>query len=800
LESTTDELARGTLFAGRYEIIEELGAGGMGRVYRAHDTKLNEEVALKLIKPEIAADKRTVERFRNEIKNARKISHPNVCRTHDLGEEGKALYLTMEYIRGEDLRSLIHRMKVLAVGSAVSVGRQIATGLAEAHKQGIVHRDLKPGNVMIDKDGQAKIMDFGIARSVVGGGITGEGAIIGTPEYMSPEQVEGKPADARADIYGLGIILFEMVTGRPPFEGETAFSIANKHKSEPAPDPRMLNPQIPEDLSRLILRCLEKERGSRYQATEELLADLGRIEASLPAPERVTTPRPSTKPKPPASKTITVKITPRKLLIPAASVALAIAAVLIWHPWSKTGTSIEGLNNENSIAVLPFTDLSPKKDQAAICEGIAETLHNSLANVKNLQVRGRYSSFQFDSRRDDPREIGRKLNVKNLLAGSYQLQGNRMRVTVQLINTADGSSLWSDKRDGESGDIFDIEDMIVSMTLAKLNVALSDSDKSNVGKRYTNNKEAYDLYLEGNYFARRLLPDTHKKAISLLLEAIKKDPAYVLPYIALAKCYKDIYIAYAKGSKADAYRLSQAALTKAFDTGEEIGEAYAIRASLKFEFENDPAGAEIDYQRALQLSPRNPVILEDHVWYLYATNRFDAAETEMKFLIELEPLSPGGYTWLAMGYYYSGRIDDALENFNKALDLDPEFPVAIVFRIATLFALGDYSKVPESIDRLKNTNPEGYIFNLTILEALTGKRDEAAKRKEANKEVFRDPILAAAYYAAIGDRDQLLSSLARFSKEATPSNRVQFLWPLFNKYRSDPEFIELMRKSGLEVK
>ncbi|MEW5902191.1 MAG: serine/threonine-protein kinase, partial [Acidobacteriota bacterium] len=208
METTTDELRRGTLFAGRYEIIEELGAGGMGRVYRAYDKKIEEELALKLIRPEIAAEKRTVERFRNEIKTARKISHKNVCRTHDLHEEGKTLFITMEYVRGEDLKSVIRRMRILAPGTAVSIARQVAEGLGEAHRLGVVHRDLKPGNIMIDKDGNAKIMDFGIARSLAGVGTTAEGAIIGTPEYMSPEQVEGKPADQRADIYTLGVILF----------------------------------------------------------------------------------------------------------------------------------------------------------------------------------------------------------------------------------------------------------------------------------------------------------------------------------------------------------------------------------------------------------------------------------------------------------------------------------------------------------------------------------------------------------------------------------------------------------------
>jgi serine/threonine-protein kinase len=276
------ELVPGELFAGRYQVIEDLGQGGMGRVYKVYDTEVREKLALKLLNPDIASDERTIERFRTELRLARTISHRNICRMHDLGRDGSTYFITMEYVPGEDLKSLIHRIGALPVGKAVSIARQVCEGLEEAHRVGVVHRDLKPQNIMIDREGNARIMDFGIARSVKGKGITGAHVLIGTPEYMSPEQVDGREAGPRSDLYSLGIVLFEMLTGRRPFEGETTLSIAVKQKSDAPPDPRTLNPQIPEALARLVLQCLEKAPEKRPAGAAGLSAGLAGIESALP--------------------------------------------------------------------------------------------------------------------------------------------------------------------------------------------------------------------------------------------------------------------------------------------------------------------------------------------------------------------------------------------------------------------------------------------------------------------------------------------------------------------------------------
>lgn len=471
METPIEELTRGSVFANRYEIIEELGKGGMGKVYRVEDTKIKEEVALKLIKPEIASDKKTIERFRNELKIARKIRHKNVCAMFDLGEERGTHYITMEYVPGGDLKKLIRRTKLLTAGTAISIAKQICIGLVEAHSLGIIHRDLKPSNIMIDDNGNARIMDFGIAKPLKGKGITGSGVMIGTPEYMSPEQIEGKELDQRSDIYSLGIILYEIVTGRVPFKGDTPFTVGVKHKSEMPQDPKEFNAQIPDDLSRVILRCLEKDKNKRCQSVDEVLSELVNIEKEIPATDSVVPKR-----RPITSREITIRFGLKKLYIPVlVVVALVISAILIWQFLHKKETVPFG-SDKPSIAVLPFEDLSPKKDQEYLCDGMTDEIIVKLSRLQGWKVMNMTTVMTYKNSVKDVKEIGRELNVSTILEGRVRKEKDDIRVTAQLVNIEDGFQLWTETYEKRLEGVFSIQSDIAEKIAEALEAKLSPEE------------------------------------------------------------------------------------------------------------------------------------------------------------------------------------------------------------------------------------------------------------------------------------------------------------------------------------
>ncbi len=790
LEAAKEELTRGTTFAERYEIIEELGKGGMGKVYRVFDKKIEGEVALKLVKPEIAAEKRTIERFRNELKTAREIAHRNVCRMYDLNEEKGTYYITMEYVPGEDLKSSIRRFGQIPVGKTISIAKQVCEGLSEAHRLGVVHRDLKPNNIMIDKEGNARIMDFGIARSIKGKGITGAGVMIGTPEYMSPEQVEGKDVDQRSDIYSLGIILYEMSTGRVPFEGDTPFTVGIKQKSEIPKDPKEINAQIPDDLSLLILRCLEKDKEKRYQSAGEVSSELERIERGIPSTERV-----STKRKPITSKEITVTFGLRKLLIPALVViAIAIIGIIIWQVLpQKEPDAVQ--TDKSSIAVLPFEDLSVHKDQEILCEGMTDEIIVKLTSLQGWKVINRNSAMQYKNADKDIKKIGQELDVAAVLLGTVQKEEENIRVYAQLVNADDRSILWSDTYNQKKEKILDIQSSIAEKIARALQRKLSPEEKEGLERKPTENLEAYNLYMQGRFFWNKRTPESMKKAVKYFEQAIEKDPTYALAYTGLADAYSTLF-GWEVLPPLEALPKAKTAAIKAIEIDDTLAEAHTSLATIKECYDWDWLGAEAEFKRALELNSNYAVARYWYAQFLAETGRFDEAITEIERAQELDPLSLIIGSLKGFIFYWAGEYDQGIEQYQKTLEMYPDFHGAHGYLGLIYLEKGMYG------DALKEFKKADSRALIGITYAKMNRMAEAQRVldsliEQSKREYFPKSKIALLLFA-LGQNDQGFEWLEKAYEERDGGFLELKVSPLYDSVRSDPRFKPLLKKTGLE--
>jgi len=787
IEAPREELATGSTFDRRYQIIEELGKGGMGRVYKALDTEIKENIALKLLKPEIAADEKTIERFRNELKFARKIRHKNVCQMYDLNKKEEIHYITMEYVPGEDLKSFMKRSKQLSILTAVSLAKQVCEGLVEAHRLGVVHRDLKPQNIMVDREGNVRIMDFGIARMMKDSALTEEGAIIGTPDYMSPEQVDGKEADQRADLYSLGVIIFEMVTGRVPFKDDSAMSVALKHKTEIPVNPKELNAQVPESLSRLILRCMEKNKEKRYQRAEDVLSDLVTIEKEIKGETRTTR--------------------ERKTDIPLT----------------------DEREFHNSIAVLPFKDMSPQKDQDYFCEGLAEELINALTKVRGLKVAARTSSFSFKGKDVDIREIGRILNVGTVLEGSVQKSGNRLRITTQLINVSDGYHLWSERFDRTMDNIFAIQDEISMAVVDRLKGEVLEEDREKITKRHTANKDALNLFLKGRYFFNRRYQGDMIKAVDFYQRAIDKDLDYALPYVGIADVF-NILGQWAYIHPKDAYTRSKAMLQKVMEIDSSLSEAYSSLAFMTMGYEWDFPAAKKYLLRSIELNPQNALA---HGWYAEMSATFGRKEDAVaaaKKAIECDPLFSLIHSLLGVVLGVTGEVEAGREQIEKAISMDPDQPMPYLFqgmvylikpsvpekaieylqkpaRLGMNLAMGwlgaayalagqgdDAQKILEKLDRIEQERYISPIKKVGIYMKPGLKHFRFMKRK------YVTPLTRCVVYLALNRQEEALEWLEKSEQERDyffPAvvmlmDRFDFAWR--EEIKINPRFKALQRK------
>jgi tetratricopeptide (TPR) repeat protein/tRNA A-37 threonylcarbamoyl transferase component Bud32 len=730
LQTPLGELTTGSTFAGRYQVIEELGHGGMGRVYKVFDTEIKEKIALKLLRPEIAVDKGTIERFSDELKLARKISHRNVCRMFDLGRAEGTTFISMEYVPGEDLKKFIRKSGQLGAGRAVSIARQICEGLAEAHRLGVIHRDLKPQNIMVDEDGNARIMDFGIARSIGNRGRTGAGVMIGTPEYMSPEQVEGTGADRRSDVYSLGVILYEMLTGRVPFEGDTPFVIGVKHKSEPPRDPHDLNPGIPPDLGRLVLRCLEKDREKRYSSAEELCYDLGRIEQGLPTTERAAAKR-----APLTSREITVKIGLKKLLGPAvATAALIIAALAVWKLALK-GPLPLGPGQKRSVAVVSFENLTGDPGLDDLRKAIPNLL------ITSLEQTGHFDVATWERMRDILRQMGqgdadiigrdagfalcRQDGIEAIVLGTFTRAGNMFATDVKVLDVRTKALLKSASSRGEG------VDSILKTQIDALSREVSAGLGPGSGKAVaaapvaevtTASMDAYHYYLRGNEEIERY---DYPEALDSFKKAVAIDPGFAAAYQCLARAHDLMFESRAAGEalekamtlagkatekerlyiEADHAAFIEKDEPKSIRLFKQLIDRYPkekkARLALANTYGYDDAGKAIaELNEALAIDPGYAEAYQSLGLYYRYRGDFDKALEVFDKYSAVSPDQSSPLDNLANLHFREGRLDEAVAGFQKALSIRPTF-IWSTMALHYISALNqDYSEAFRLLDRL----------------------------------------------------------------------------------------------------
>jgi serine/threonine protein kinase/Tfp pilus assembly protein PilF len=769
---------------GRYRIIASLGSGGMGEVYLAEDTQLGRKIALKTLPAHFTIDDERVRRFQLEARAASALNHPNIITIYEIGQIDSHPFIVTEFIEGETLRQHMAKRQ-MTISEALDVAMQLASALATAHQAGIVHRDIKPENIMVRADGIAKVLDFGLVklteRPNVSSGArlfeTAQGMVMGTANYMSPEQARGLPVDARTDIWSLGIVLFEMVGGRVPFEGATSSDvIASILEREPSTLARY-SPEAPTELEWIVKKALRKDREERYQTCKELLSDLKSLKRRLEFEQDLERSTDSGR----------------------------LSSGLARSPGSKDNRAqrqSHGAQSHqviDSLAIVPLANSSADPGLDYFSDGITESIISSLSQLAELRVMAWSTVSRYKGRDVDPRELGRDLGVHAVLTGRLLQAGERLVIKTELVNATDGSHLWAESYSCAPSDILDIEAEISRAISEKLLVKLTTAERKQLTRRYPDNVKAYHAYLRGRHFWNKRSEEALKKGIEHFQHAIEEDPCYAAAYAGMSDCYTILVVRYGLASE-EGIPKAKAAAMKALEIDDSLAEAHTSLAhSLLHNWEWQKA--EREFKRAVELNPNDANAHNFYAEYLRAMGRVDQSINAQERAQELDPLSPNLNTGAAL--YFARRYDQAIDQCQKTLEMDRNFFLAHYTLAQAYEQKGMFAEAMTAIQKAVNLSPDNVemLAALGRVLALAGRKEEArrildrlTKGMEHHHSWYYDIALV---YAALGEDDQAFECLEQGYEWRNGMMIHLNVEPRFDSLRADPRFQSLVRRMGL---